>query len=116
MRVAADRRQAESAGNSAVVDQLRIRPGINGMLTFLLAQEARLIAARKQLPVGTSLLAVAQSSLMASDPGYRMLPWDSEFFGVRIAQIDASGLRGFSPRRVPELVSRAARRMRLPVR
>jgi SAM-dependent methyltransferase len=45
---------------SAVLDQLRIRPGLNGMLTFLLAQEARLIAARKRLPIGTSLLAVAR--------------------------------------------------------
>ena len=25
---------------------------------------------------------------MTTDPGYRMLPWDSEFFGARIAQID----------------------------
>ena len=25
-----------------------------------------------------------------NDPGYRILPWDSEFFGVRIAQIDAA--------------------------
>ena len=56
------RRQAPraEARDSAVVDQLRIRPGINGMLTFLLAQEARLIAARKRLPLGTSLLAVAR--------------------------------------------------------
>lgn len=49
-----------AAGSSAVLDQLRIRPGINGLLTFLLAQEARLVAARKQLPIGTSLLAVAR--------------------------------------------------------
>lgn len=55
------RRNGEDAGaSSAVVDQLRIRPGINGLLTFVLAQEARLIAARKQLPIGTSLLAVAR--------------------------------------------------------
>jgi len=56
------RRRAASgdASQSAVVDQLRIRPGINGVLTFLLAQEARLIEARKQLPLGTSLLAVAR--------------------------------------------------------
>ncbi|MEO7134082.1 MAG: class I SAM-dependent methyltransferase [Vicinamibacterales bacterium] len=53
-------RDGGTDGKSAVVDQLRIRPGINGMLTLLLAQEARLIAARKQLPIGTSLLAVAR--------------------------------------------------------
>lgn len=58
------RRQTASgdAGKSAVVDQLRIRPGINGVLSFMLAQEARLISARKRLPIGTSLLAVARLS------------------------------------------------------
>jgi SAM-dependent methyltransferase len=41
-------------------NELRITPVINGMLTFLLTQEARLIARRRQLPIGTSLLALAR--------------------------------------------------------
>jgi dTDP-4-amino-4,6-dideoxy-D-galactose acyltransferase len=29
--------------------------------------------------------------VIADDPAYRMLPWDSDFFGVRIAKIDPMG-------------------------
>jgi SAM-dependent methyltransferase len=45
------------------VDELRVRPGVNGVLTWLLSQESRLIAGRKHLPVGTSLLAVARKEV-----------------------------------------------------
>jgi SAM-dependent methyltransferase len=40
--------------------ELRITPVANGLLAFLLAQEARLIARRRRLPIGTSLLAIAR--------------------------------------------------------
>ncbi len=53
-------RSANGDGASAVRDQLRVRPGVNEVLTFLLAQEARLVAKRRRLPVGTSLLALAR--------------------------------------------------------
>lgn len=39
--------------------ELTIVPGLNGLLTFLLSQEARPIAKRKRMPFGTSLLAIA---------------------------------------------------------
>lgn len=44
---------------SAVHEQLRIMPG-NGLLCWILEQEARLLARRKHLPIGTSLIAVAR--------------------------------------------------------
>jgi SAM-dependent methyltransferase len=40
--------------------ELKITPGVNGLLANLLMQETRLIARRKSLPVGTSLLAIAR--------------------------------------------------------
>lgn len=57
------RRRKVAAGlpaESAFRAQLAIRPGVNEVLSFLLAQEARLIAGRRQLPIGTSLLALAR--------------------------------------------------------
>lgn len=45
------------------VDELRVRPGVNGVLTWVLSQESRLIAARKHLPIGTSLVAVARKEV-----------------------------------------------------
>jgi SAM-dependent methyltransferase len=53
------RRRSDSRP-SAVDEQLKIRPGLNGLLSFALAQESRLIARRRHLPVGTSLLALAR--------------------------------------------------------
>jgi nitrogen fixation/metabolism regulation signal transduction histidine kinase len=40
--------------------ELRITPVLNGLLSFLLNQESRLIARRRRLPIGASLLAVAR--------------------------------------------------------
>jgi len=40
--------------------ELRIMPVVNDLLAWLLAQEARVIARRRSLPIGTSLLAVAR--------------------------------------------------------
>lgn len=40
--------------------ELRIVPGVNGLLTRLVECEAPFIARRKRLPIGTSLLAVAR--------------------------------------------------------
>ena len=54
------RRAAGRAGGSAVVEQLRIMPIVNPLLSFLLTQEARLLAGRHRLPFGTSLLALAR--------------------------------------------------------
>ena len=54
------RRRANSDGQSAVRDQLKVRPGVNEALAFLLMQEARLVGKRRRLPVGTSLLALAR--------------------------------------------------------
>ena len=54
-------RQAPNAAPaSAVVEQLKIRPGVNGLLSFVLAQEARVLARRGRLPIGTSLIALAR--------------------------------------------------------
>jgi len=43
--------------------ELRILPFANDLLTFLLAQEARLLARRRRLPIGTSLLAIARTMI-----------------------------------------------------
>jgi SAM-dependent methyltransferase len=47
-------------GGDPVADDLRIVPVVNGALAWLLGREARLIAAGRSLPFGTSLLAVAR--------------------------------------------------------
>jgi SAM-dependent methyltransferase len=39
--------------------ELRVRPVVNSLLTFLLNQEARLIARRRTFPIGASLVALA---------------------------------------------------------
>ena len=45
---------------SAVATEIRVRPGINGVLAAILSQEGRLLRRRWRLPFGTSLLAVAR--------------------------------------------------------
>ena len=57
-----DRRPSGSADrtNALARAELRITPVANGLLAFLLAPEARLIARRRRLPMGTSLLAIAR--------------------------------------------------------
>ncbi len=51
------------------VGDLRIAPVVNGLLTFLLAQEARAIARRRRLPIGTSLVAVARKDSESPSTG-----------------------------------------------
>jgi 2-polyprenyl-3-methyl-5-hydroxy-6-metoxy-1,4-benzoquinol methylase len=46
-------------------NELRVTPIINDIASLLLAPEARLIARRRRLPVGTSLLAVARKHTVA---------------------------------------------------
>lgn len=57
------RRSSKGSGPSemkrAVDRDLRVIPGLNGILSFVLSQEARWIGRRRRLPAGTSLLAVA---------------------------------------------------------
>jgi len=53
-----DRRSA----NDQASDELRIVPVVNELLAWLLAQEARLIIARKRIPFGTSLIAIARKT------------------------------------------------------
>lgn len=53
---------SSGTASSAVVEQLTIVPGINGLLSFLLTQEARILARRGHLPFGTSLVALARAA------------------------------------------------------
>jgi len=57
-----DRRSSGSVDrtNALAQAELHITPVANGLLAFLLAQEARLIARRRRLPIGTSILAIAR--------------------------------------------------------
>jgi SAM-dependent methyltransferase len=57
-----DRRPSGSADRTDALAraELGITPVANGLLAFLLALEARLIARRCRLPIGTSLLAIAR--------------------------------------------------------
>jgi SAM-dependent methyltransferase len=45
--------------NASTRAELRITPVVNNLLALLLAQETRMIARRRRLPIGTSLLAIA---------------------------------------------------------
>jgi hypothetical protein len=55
------KRQAAAIGHDDMLQrELRIVPGINGMVSALLGLENRLIARRWPLPLGTSLLAIAK--------------------------------------------------------
>lgn len=56
LRWARGRRAAATVLNS----ELRIYPGLNGLLTWLLTQEAKVLRRTGWLPCGTSLLAVAR--------------------------------------------------------
>ena len=55
-----DRRAASDVDRAAelAANELRVRPVFNELLACLLSAEARLIARRRRLPIGTSLLAV----------------------------------------------------------
>lgn len=63
-----DRRPTDEAGRThdLAARELRIRPLVNGLLAFLLAQEGRVIARRRRLPIGTSLLAIARKESVAT--------------------------------------------------
>lgn len=49
-----------ASGAAVLQDELRVRPGINGLLTVLLRQEGRFLSAWRRLPCGTSLIALAR--------------------------------------------------------
>ncbi len=57
-----DRRPASGAGRThdLASRELHITPLVNDLLAWVLAQEARLIASRRRLPIGTSLLVIAR--------------------------------------------------------
>jgi SAM-dependent methyltransferase len=59
-RLVPHRDRAARTADALALSELRITPGLNGLLSWLLAREAPLIARRRQLPIGTSLLAVAR--------------------------------------------------------
>lgn len=54
------RAQSHPKDLSLTLQELRIVPGLNGLLAFVLRQEAKLIRARKALPFGSSLVAAAR--------------------------------------------------------
>ena len=57
------RRDNSKSGASELelsIEELRIVPVVNGLLTFLLKQEARLIKSRRVLPFGTSIIVAAR--------------------------------------------------------
>jgi SAM-dependent methyltransferase len=62
MWIGRDSNNAASMRNMAL-SELRILPFVNELFAFLLAQEARLVARRHCLPIGTSLLAVARATI-----------------------------------------------------
>jgi len=55
------RRRLRLDSKSAVLNDLTVRPVINEIFAFLLRQEAPFLRRRVQLPIGTSLLAVARA-------------------------------------------------------
>ena len=67
-RPRADRRHAHG-GRDPVLDDLRVLPLLNDVLTWVLAREAPLIAARRQLRRGTSLIAIARNGTAQAPAG-----------------------------------------------
>lgn len=65
-RLAARFRKPRESGaaihDELATSELRVIPGLNGVLSFLLGQEARVLARRRRLPLGTSLVAVARNA------------------------------------------------------
>jgi SAM-dependent methyltransferase len=59
-RLANRRRDEPRRIHDLAAQELRLVPGVNPFLTYCLRQEARLLARRRHLPAGTSLLAVAR--------------------------------------------------------
>jgi SAM-dependent methyltransferase len=58
------RKVQEDAGLSALVaDELRVVPVLNGLLSWILGREARLVARRKRIAAGTSLLAIGRKTV-----------------------------------------------------
>jgi SAM-dependent methyltransferase len=53
----------DQALESLVANDLKIVPGVNDVLTWLLSQEAHWLANRWRLPMGTSLIAIARKPL-----------------------------------------------------
>jgi SAM-dependent methyltransferase len=54
--------KASKSDHDLAMQELRIVPVVNSILTFTLMQEARLIARRHKLPMGSSLIAIAKKS------------------------------------------------------
>lgn len=48
------------ANRELAIRELKIVPGLNGLLTWLLSREAGWLAGRRRLPIGTSLIALAR--------------------------------------------------------
>jgi hypothetical protein len=61
-RLVSAARPARGAYRERVQGELAVIPGLNGLLALLLMQEARWIARRKRLPIGTSLIAIGRKS------------------------------------------------------
>lgn len=55
-------RRQTIARRDPVLEDLRVVPLVNGVLAWILAREAPLIAARRRLPRGTSLIAIARTA------------------------------------------------------
>lgn len=58
----------EDRSRDLALREFRVTPVVNGLLSFLLAQEERVIAKRGRLPFGASLLAVARKHQDFSPP------------------------------------------------
>jgi SAM-dependent methyltransferase len=52
--------KSEQTDLTLTLRELKIVPGVNGLLNFVLRQEAKLLRARKGLPFGSSLIAAAR--------------------------------------------------------
>jgi SAM-dependent methyltransferase len=55
-----DSSNSDASDRELSLEELRIVPFVNGLLTFLLAQEAKLIKSRRALPFGTSIIVAAR--------------------------------------------------------
>jgi len=62
------RRNSDTAASNLELTarELRIVPGFNGLMLWLLSKEAGWIAARRRLPLGTSIMAVARNPALVA--------------------------------------------------
>ena len=106
-----------------MIEEVRMIPVVNGVLSSLLTMESKWLANRKQLPFGTSLLAIARKRF----PGAAALlaTPDADLRSAGLSRAKAAAVKDLAqhvidhklvPRRLPAATDAEVAAMLLPVR